>query len=85
MDGDEGVELVVGAVIPPDDVIVTEGTSTFSESNKIHAIRHRDLVMNLYRRVQIVHPARKVWKYIMQLHTKSISTSPEYMDFTHFN
>lgn len=30
MDGDEGVELVVVSVIPLDDVIVTEGTSTFS-------------------------------------------------------
>jgi len=30
VDGDEGVELVVASVIPLDDVIVTEGTSTFS-------------------------------------------------------
>ena len=30
LEGDEGVELVVPAVIPVDDVMVTEGTSTFS-------------------------------------------------------
>lgn len=44
MDGDEGVELVVGAVIPPDDVIVTEGTSTFSGMDVDGEVRFCDRV-----------------------------------------
>jgi len=44
VDGDEGVELVVGAVIPPDDVIVTEGTSTFSGMDVDGEVRFCDRV-----------------------------------------
>lgn len=44
MDGEEGVELVVGAVIPPDDVIVTEGTSTFSGMDVDGEVRFCDRV-----------------------------------------